>query len=49
MTSLATAKRADGLNLDGAGVVAWTRNQLIHPKAGKIDGGHEKLALAQSP
>lgn len=36
MTSLATAKRADGLNLDGAGVVAWTRNQLVHPKAGKM-------------
>jgi hypothetical protein len=36
MTSLATAKRADGLNIDGAGVVAWTRNQLVHPKAGKM-------------
>ena len=35
MTSLAAAKKADGLNLDGAGAVAWTRNQLVHPKAGK--------------
>jgi hypothetical protein len=25
-----------GLNLDGFGVVVWTRNQLVHPKAGRL-------------
>jgi hypothetical protein len=37
IANLARAKTADGLNLDGAGVVAWTRNRLIHPKAGRLE------------
>jgi hypothetical protein len=37
ITSLATAKKAAGLKLDGAGTVAWIRNRLIHPKAGKLE------------
>jgi len=37
IANLARTKKADGLNLDGAGVVAWTRNRLIHPKAGRLE------------
>jgi hypothetical protein len=37
IANLARVKKADGLNLDGAGAVAWTRNRLIHPKAGKLE------------
>lgn len=37
VANLATAKKADGMKLDGAGAVAWTRNRLIHPKAGKLE------------
>lgn len=37
IANLARAKKADGLNLDGAGAVAWTRNRLIHPKAGRLE------------
>jgi hypothetical protein len=37
ISNLAAAKKADGLNLDGAGAVAWTRNRLVHPKAGKLE------------
>jgi hypothetical protein len=37
IANLATAKKADGMNLDGAGAIAWTRNRLIHPKAGKLE------------
>ena len=35
MARLAAAKASDGLTLDGAGAVAWARNQLVHPKPGK--------------
>jgi excisionase family DNA binding protein len=34
MARLAAAKASDGLTLDGAGAVAWARNQLVHPKPG---------------
>src|SRR6266571_2243036 len=37
IVNLATAKKADGMNLDGVGAVVWTRNRLIHPKAGKLE------------
>lgn len=37
ITSLAAAKKKDGLKLDGAGAIAWTRNRLVHPKAGKLE------------
>jgi hypothetical protein len=37
IANLANAKKADGLNLDGAGALAWTRNRLIHPKAGRLE------------
>jgi hypothetical protein len=37
ISSLAAAKKESGMNLDGAGAVAWTRNRLIHPKAGKLE------------
>lgn len=37
ITSLVAAKKTAGLKLDGAGTVAWTRNRLVHPKAGKLE------------
>jgi hypothetical protein len=37
ISNLAAAKKADGLNLDGPGTIAWTRNRLIHPKAGDLE------------
>jgi hypothetical protein len=37
IASLVAAKKAEGLILDGAGAVAWTRNRLIHPKAGRLE------------
>jgi hypothetical protein len=35
MAGLATAKTTGGPHFDGAEVLAWTRNQLVHPKPGK--------------
>jgi hypothetical protein len=35
MASLAAAKTTGGPHFDGAEVLAWTRNQLVHPKPGK--------------
>ena len=35
MTSLAATKTTGGPHFDGAEVLTWTRNQLVHPKPGK--------------
>jgi hypothetical protein len=35
MTSVAAAKITGGPHFDGAEVLTWTRNQLVHPKPGK--------------
>jgi hypothetical protein len=35
IANLAAQKKKDGMNMDGAEAVAWTRNRLAHPKAGK--------------
>jgi len=35
MASLAAAKTTGGPHFDGAEVLTWTRNQLVHPKPGR--------------
>jgi len=35
MSSLAATKTTGGPHFDGAEVLTWTRNQLVHPKPGK--------------